>query len=200
LNKRTLLPVAFLVCLTFLFNLPAQDDLKPWEKYGLSQTEWKMILDNKIPLKKVEELLKSGISVSEYIDKPWIKFKLSESAYIAKRRSGMSAYDIELERTTDRGSLKDANKGTFTSEAKPLSGSKDLALSFVLPGYEQHRLKHKTRSRIMIALAAGSVAGSLYLSVRAKTIDATPLFVILVPDMFWSMLDYKFSRENSEEE
>jgi hypothetical protein len=96
--------------------LPAQEAQKPWEQYGLSKTEWKMIQDNKISLDKVEELLKSGISISEYIDKPWVKFHLSEGAYINKRRSGLSAYDIEIERTSDRGTWKNDNKAALQSE------------------------------------------------------------------------------------
>jgi hypothetical protein len=179
--------------------LPAQEAQKPWEQYGLSKTEWKMIQDNKIPLKKVEELLKSGISISEYIDKPWVRFRLSENAYIDKRRSGLSAYDIELERTSDRGSWKNENKNTVRSEVSASSGNRDLLLSFVLPGYEQLRIKHKWRGRIMAALAVGSVVGSVYLSMADRTIEATPIFVILVPDMFWSMLDFKFEKDRNKE-
>jgi hypothetical protein len=188
-----------LIGLCTVFTAQAQEMQKPWEQYGLSKTEWKMIKDNKIPLKKVEELLKSGISISEYIDKPWVRFRLSENAYIDKRRSGLSAYDIELERTSDRGTWKNENKNTVRSEVSSSSGNRDLLLSFVLPGFEQFRIHHTWRGRIMSTIAVGSVAASIYLSIADRTVEATPIFVILVPDMFWSMLDFKFDRERNKE-
>ena len=193
------LPLVLFICLYTAFFSVAQELQKPWEQYGLSKTEWQMIKDNKIPLKKVEELLKSGISISEYIDKPWVKFHLSEKAYIDKRRSGLSAYDIELERTSDRGTWKSDNKNALHSEVSSSSGNRDLLLSFVLPGFEQFRMNHKWRGRIMTTIAVGSVVGSMYLSIADRTVEATPIFVILVPDMFWSLLDFKFDRERNKE-
>ena len=71
-----------------------QDDPKPWEKYGLSQTEWRTIADSSISMNKVEELLRSGISVTEYAGKPWKGLNMNENAWIQKRRLGESQYDI----------------------------------------------------------------------------------------------------------
>jgi hypothetical protein len=188
-----------LIGICTVFTVQSQELQKPWEQYGLSKTEWQMIKDNKIPLKKVEELLKSGISISEYIDKPWVKFHLSEKAYINKRRSGLSAYDIELEQTSDRGTWKNDNKKTLHSEVSSSSGNRDLLISFVLPGYQQFRIHHKWRGRIMTSIAVGSVVGSVYLSIADRTVEATPIFIILVPDMFWSMLDFKIGKERNKE-
>ncbi|MBN1127371.1 MAG: hypothetical protein JXA71_00185 [Chitinispirillaceae bacterium] len=174
------------------------DEPKPWEKYGLSQTEWKMIKDNNIPLSKVEELLKAGISISEYVEQPWKKLSLSERQYIQKRRSGLTAYDIELEQTSKHGGWKDENRDVLDSEVGAFSGSKGLALSFALPGYQQYRLKHRWRARVMSALAVGSVAASVIITCADGAFEGTPLFVILVPDMFWSFIDFKFTQSKNE--
>jgi hypothetical protein len=187
------------VCVAaFTWSQSLNDELKPWEKYGLSQTEWKMIKDNNIPLSKVEELLKAGISISEYIEKPWEKLSISERKYIEKRRSGLTAYDIELEQTSNRGGWKDENKGVPNSEVSAFSGSKELALSFALPGYQQYRLEHRWRAWIMSAVAIGSVAASIIITCADGKFEGTPLFVILVPDMFWSMMDFKFTQPKIE--
>ncbi|MBN1129538.1 MAG: hypothetical protein JXA71_11155 [Chitinispirillaceae bacterium] len=197
-GKTIFVSILFSCC--FLFVSFAQEDPKPWEKYGLSQTEWKMIQDRQIPLSKVEQLLRSGISIGEYIEQPWKKYLLSEKAYIEKRRSGLTAYDIELEQTSNRSGWKDDNRGAMLSETSSLSGSKELLVSFVLPGLQQRRLGHTWRSRIMGTIAIGSIAGSLFFSIADAKPEFTPLFVVLVPDMFWSMLDFKFSRNSAKQE
>jgi hypothetical protein len=182
-----------------VFSIQAQDMEKPWEKYGLSKTEWQMIQDNKIPMKKVEELLKTGISITEYLEKPWDRLHISEHAYINKRRSGLSAYDIELEMTSSRGTWKSDNKGTLRSELSSTYGNKDLLLSFALPGYQQFRMKRTWRGRIMASLAIGSVVGSAIWSVSNRTPEVLPIFVILFPDMVWSAFDFKLSKDPNEE-
>jgi hypothetical protein len=191
--------IAVLFCFCAVFISLAQQDPKPWEKYGLSQTEWKMIQDDKIPIAKVQELLSAGISISEYIEKPWVKYHFFEKSYIEKRRSGLSAYDIELESTSDRSGWKNDNKSVFTSEANVFSGNKEVLLSFILPGYQQQRLEHKWRGRIMTTLAVGSIAGCFLASLAEVHFEGTPLFVVLVPDMFWSMIDFKFTRDKNKE-
>jgi hypothetical protein len=95
MNKIVVIAAGILMC--FFVASFGQDNLKPWEKYGLSQTEWKMVQVNKIPTSKVEELLGAGISVGEYVKKPWEELGLTEGDWIEKHRNGLSSYDIELE-------------------------------------------------------------------------------------------------------
>ena len=64
----------------FLYNFPiwyssSQDDLRPWERLGLSQTEWKQVKENDVPISKVEKLLKYGIGIGEYLEKPGKSWK-----------------------------------------------------------------------------------------------------------------------------
>jgi hypothetical protein len=110
MNKIVVAAAGILLC--FVVASFGQDDLKPWEKYGLSQTEWKMVQDNKIPTSKVEELLGAGISVGEYIKKPWKDLGLTEGDWIEKHRNGLSSYDIELEMNATGHAVKSdtANK------------------------------------------------------------------------------------------
>jgi len=67
--------VLFILMLTFLCF--SQEELQPWERLGLSITEWKMIEDNKMPMEQVEELLQAGIGISEYFQKPWINLNMT---------------------------------------------------------------------------------------------------------------------------
>jgi hypothetical protein len=89
------------------------DDLKPWEKLGISQTEWIMIRDNRISEDKVQVLLRSGIGIGEYVAKPWKELGLTERAWIAKRRSGLTNYDIELEAKENSTTWKTDSKSVL---------------------------------------------------------------------------------------
>jgi hypothetical protein len=109
---------AFFSCLLYAaFAWSGSDDeLKPWEKLGVSQTEWKMIVDNHISEAKVHELLAGGIGIGEYVAKPWKKIGLSEKKWIKKRRSGLSEYDVELEANPSKS---DSSKADSTSREHP---------------------------------------------------------------------------------
>ena len=181
------------LCLSCAVRGFGQGDPKPWEQYGLSQTEWKILLDNKISIDKLKELLRAGISVSEYAAKPWKNLSLSEHRWIEKRRNGMTSYDIEVEQQVKQREWKGDNKGTMQAEIGAFSGNKDLVLSFVLPGYQQARMDQKVRGRVMAGLAVGAVATCLVASLAEGTFEGIPLYFVLVPDMFWSMIDFKIT-------
>jgi hypothetical protein len=188
-------PVAagFFLCLCISFTSFSQNDLKPWEKYGLSQTEWKMIQDNKISLDKVQELLQTGISIGEYVQEPWKKVSMTEGDWIEKRRSGFTTYDIELEKkTNNRFSNKDGDS-TASSEASSFSSPKNQLISFVLPGAQQLRFKETSKGMIMVGLAIASLAGCIIGSIAQDNFEARPLYCVLLPDMFWSFIDFRIT-------
>ena len=187
----------------FLLLLPgavcSQDDIKPWERLGLSLTEWKLIQDNNLPMSKVEELLKDGIGIIEYFSKPWEPLGLTEAKWIAKRRTGLTSYDIEQQ-------VRNAQKDTSMHPAGPINisfeeydrsrGNRELFASFFLPGYLQFREKHRVRGGVMVTLGVGSIAGCTAWSIAQKQFAPLPLLVILVPDMIWSFVDHKLYRRS----
>ncbi len=193
MRNDKIVSIGFLIFICLAFNSFSQDEQKPWEKYGLSQTEWKMIQDNKISLDKVQALLSTGISIGEYIKKPWMELGLTESEWIKKRRAGLTTYDIELEMKTNHPGGKDVAKNNSSPEINAISSNKNQLMSFVLPGYQQLRLKEMSRGRIMAGLGIASLAGCIIGSAIKRDFEARPLYFVLVPDMFWSFIDFKIT-------
>jgi hypothetical protein len=194
--------ILYLSLFLFFTGAPiiAQDDSKPWERLGLSLTEWKLITDNKMPMSKVEQLLKDGIGIGEYFDKPWEKLGMSESKWISKRRIGLTSYDIEQQ-------VHEAQKDTSMHPTKPQTTTfreldrsqenRELFASFFLPGYLQLREHHKVRGGIMVSLAIGSIAGCTAWSVAKKQFIPLPLLAVLIPDMGWSFVDHRLYRKKN---
>ena len=189
--KRIAVVVMFL-CLAFAVS--GQDEARPWEKYGLSQSEWKLIQDNHISKDKLQTLLSAGISIGEYSTKPWKRLGLSEGEWIEKRRAGLTTYDIELEAKANRRVKTDTTAAAPSGYSSFSSGGNRL-ISFVIPGFQQLRLKQTTRGRIMMGLAIGSLAacfaGTLY-DIN-NHVEARPLYFVLAPDMLWSFIDFTIS-------
>ena len=186
----------FAALLAVLVSLPlkARDELSPWERLGLSITEWNLITENKMPMKKVESLLRDGIGISEYFKKPWEPLDMSEKEWIAKRRRGLTSYDIEQEvRLADNdSSMQPTPKENITFiDYKRTGETRELTSALFLPGFQQYRYKRKTRGRFMVSLAAASIAGTVAWSIYQKQFMPIPLLVILLPDMGWSYVDHK---------
>ncbi|MBD3392491.1 MAG: hypothetical protein GF418_10440 [Chitinivibrionales bacterium] len=146
-------------------------DKEEYERRGLSQVEWEMVLDAKMPKKKVDELLKAGISISEYFRYPWLKFGISEQQWINSRKAGLLDSDIAAE-NKPRG---------------PAEGAVVIS-AFLLPGYHQCKREQYWKTGIMTGAA---VLGATLLAVRSvqeRALIPGPL-ALLVPAMLWSSLD-----------
>ena len=189
-NRGVTFGCLFCLCITF-FSF-GQDDLKPWEKYGLSQSEWKMVKENGVSMDKIPLLLSAGISIGEYIKKPWKELGLTEGEWIEKRRSGLTAYDIELE-TKSHHHWKSESKDELSPEFSSFSSNKNQLVSFFLPGFQQLRLKEPSRGTIMAGVAIASLAGCFIGTVLEENFEARPLYMVLLPDMFWSFIDFKIT-------
>lgn len=181
--------IGFVGCLCLVFAAFCQDDLKPWEQYGLSQSEWKIIQDNKISLDKVHVLLSCGISIGEYSKKPWNELGMTEGDWIEKRRSGFTSYDIELEAKSNPRHWK-VDTNNVSSDYSSFSSGKNQLLGFVFPGYQQLRLKERSKGSIMSGLAISSLLGCLAGTLLENRFEARPLYIVLAPDMLWSFIDF----------
>jgi hypothetical protein len=144
-------------------------DKEMYEKLGMSETEWGMVLDSHMPLSRVKYLLKSGISIAEYFKSPWKDLGLSEGEWISKRRSGLSDNDIKT--------------------IKPASaGGASCVGAFFLPGCFQLSRGQQAKGWIMTGLAVGFATLCVAQSVSTKRFQPLGL-ILLVPDMIWSGID-----------
>lgn len=191
-----ILRTALSIVILAFFMGSAQQDLEPWEKLGISKTEWKMIHDNKMPMGQVEDLLKAGIGISEYFKRPWEELGLTESKWIEKKRSGMSNYDIELEAKSSNAEWKTEMKDAFHSEMSSMPENLE-SLSAFLPGFQQYKNGKNVKGTFMVSIAATAVTWCVAGSARNKNFYALPLFTILLPDMIWSFVDYKVMKRQN---
>lgn len=178
----------------------AQDELRPWERLGLSQSEWKMIQENSMSMAMVEKLLKDGVGISEYFRKPWESVGLSEDKWLVKRRSGLSNRDIEMQfRATevDTEQVLDTTHQLVSLKYSRNDESRERISSLFLPGYRQCLVQHKVRGRVMMSLAVGSIVGCTAWSLSSKQFNSIPIFLVLVPDMVWSFVDFSYWKRRS---
>ena len=185
-------PAAFVLLLQV--PLFSQDDSKPWERLGLSLTEWKLITDSNMPMSKVESLLKDGIGISEYFEKPWEPLGMTETKWIAKRRKGLTSYDIERQAHADQHDsliLPTPDANNAFKDLDQSQETKSLTAALLLPGFQQYRRGDKGRGRVMVSLTAASIAGTVAWSIGVKQFMPVPLLVVLLPDIGWSYVDHK---------
>ncbi|MBN2189034.1 MAG: hypothetical protein JW699_06240 [Chitinispirillaceae bacterium] len=190
MNKNAV--VLVLLCLAF--SSYGQQEMRPWEKYGLSQSEWKLVQENDISMDKVRTLLSAGIAISEYCQQPWKRIGLTEGEWIEKRRAGLTTYDIELEAQSNRRRRFNADTNTAaTSGYALLSSGKNQLISLLFPGFQQLRLKQPVRSTIMAGLAIAALAVCAGEAMTQDEFTGMSLYCILAPDMLWSFIDFKIS-------
>ncbi len=180
------------VCIAVCYG---QEQIDPWEKLGLSKTEWIMIEQNHMPMSQVEDLLKAGIGISEYFKKPWVELNMTEQKWIEKKRSGMSSYDIEIEAKASNTEWKTEMKTGFRSEMSGVSeNAKDF--SALIPGFQQFKSRSVAKGIIMSSIALGAVSWCTAGSISNKHFNSLPIFAVLIPDIVWSYVDYKVSKRH----
>jgi hypothetical protein len=146
-------------------------DKEAYEKLGLSETEWVKIKDANMPLSKVHELMKSGITISEYFKMPWKELCISEDRYIRLRREGHSDAEVRWMHARKRA----VNEWTAVQ-------------SFFLPGFNQIRRNQPVRGWIMAGVAAGSLGLLVAQNIHSSRFQPFGLYLLL-PDMLWSGID-----------
>lgn len=161
-------------------NMTAADK-EEYERRGLSQLEWEMVLDSQMPMDKLDVLQKAGITVVEYFRYPWLKYGISEQEWIRSRQSGLLESDIAAE-----------NKpGGASDGAKVFS-------AFFLPGLHQFKNHQHLKGALMTSASVLSVAYMTARSIQMDSFVPHPL-LILFPAMLWSSLDigFKINRERN---
>jgi hypothetical protein len=173
---RTVLLCSLLFILPVFAANMTPADKEMYEKLGLSEAEWGMILDAHMPMSKVNYLLKSGISISEYFKSPWKEFGMSEGEWIGKRKSGLSDSDIRAMKR------QPGDDGRAPHENTSYVGA------FFLPGCFQLARSQPAKGWIMLGSAIGFVTLCVAHSLSSKHFQPLGL-CLLVPDMLWSGID-----------
>jgi hypothetical protein len=174
MKYRTLILSVLALCglavCTYARDMTASDK-EEYERRGLSQIEWEMVLDSRMPMYKLDELQVAGITVSEYFRYPWLKYGITEKEWLKSRQSGLLDSDIASENKT--GGTGGGGK-TFSA--------------VLLPGYHQFKQKVYWKGAIMTSVSVAALAIMAAGSIRNHTFSYGPL-ILLVPVMTWSGLD-----------
>ena len=150
-------------------------DKDEYDKLGLSQVEWEMIKKADMSKAKLHNLLKCGISITEYFKSPWKDLDMSESEWVYLRCQGQSSVDIKTRENNQSVSAASHD------EWAPIR-------SFFLPGVSQIARKQALKGWTMTGLALLSIGAFAGYSASAKAFQPVPLF-FLVSDMLWSAID-----------
>jgi hypothetical protein len=171
-NKQLQLAAAILFALALARPGTAMtaSDKEEYERRGLSQVEWEMILDARMPRQKLDELQKSGISITEYFKYPWLNYGLTEKQWIARRTSGQMESEIK----------QDTRPGSRAEGA--------VVTNFFVPGLHQFQRKQYLKASIMSGAAAFAVLYMAGRSLATRAFVPGPLFILL-PAMLWSSVD-----------
>jgi hypothetical protein len=154
---------------TQICAMTASDKLE-YERRGLSQVEWAMILDSRMPVAKIDELMEAGISINEYFQYPWLSYGMSERNWIAQKKAG---HDLSAVNTT--GGVQPLNYGPVFA-------------NFFLPGYHQLKRGQQLRGGLIAGLAGIGAIMTITGSVAAHKFSFEPLFIV-VPAMLYSSID-----------
>jgi hypothetical protein len=177
LGLRTSLFALLLACGASPLFAMTSADKEEYEKLGLSQVEWQMILDAHMSTGKLHGLLKCGISIPEYFKFPWRELDISEGDWIHRRCTGQSSDDIRLKLQSKQAGVTKVS----CNEWAPIQ-------SFFLPGLNQLKRNQKAKGWTMAGIAVASLGVFAGYSLGTKSFQPLGLF-FLVPDMLWSGVD-----------
>lgn len=130
-----------------------REEKQEYEELGLSQTEWEKYKASGMSKKKLKELIRLGISINEYLSKPWIALGLSEDQWLKRRRAGLNQPEMEIK--------------TVPKEFQ----NSDVILSFLLPGFGQYKVR-QTRKGLIYSGAGGTF---LLLTFLLKSQTSNPI-------------------------
>jgi hypothetical protein len=130
---------ALMLCSMACAQLDLQDDESERMKYGLSQAEWNKYKESGISKNKLEGLIRCGISINEYISRPWMTVGVSEDQWLTERCQGLNDEDIQ---------------------AFHEKGESDVSiiLSFVLPGFYHWKTKSYAKAAVFSTIFVSSIA------------------------------------------
>jgi hypothetical protein len=194
--------VLFIVILfSFCFS-QSIEELKPWERLGITSKEYHECQLRSFPEDSIKYILKLGIMPSEYFQKPWQSLNIQLLEYFSYRKRGLSDDQIKTLLDTSDVRLFSSHDTSFD---RVESKTGIYLKSLFLPGYMQRTCfkgsscydSQKSKSTKMIVLGSISCITTVAWSIKEKEFIPIPIFFILIPDMFWSYKNYKNHERSS---
>ncbi|MBD3316057.1 MAG: hypothetical protein GF344_09735 [Chitinivibrionales bacterium] len=162
----------------------AQSQKEYYADKGVSEAEWGMILDARMPREKIDEVLKSGASISLYFTYPWLKVGYTEQQWLRLRREGLTL-----------------------EEAPPCLNNHDadaewaVVHAFLVPGLHHFKRRQYTKAWSMTGIAALALSGLSYGVLTKNGYALAASIGLWVPNALWSSIDIgaQVYRENNPE-
>jgi hypothetical protein len=168
-NNNILLLLLVITAVTYASEMSDIDQLK------LDPVEKALVEDSKMPVEKVQFLLDSEISLTEYFRYPWLHLGITEKEWFNQQKAGIIGQDTII-------SAKQIKRTEWA-----------VIQNFFIPGLHQYKRKQTGKGLAMTGIAVSTLA--LYTFHRKDKASAFPAFdfpvylAILGADMFWSSID-----------
>lgn len=168
-----------------MFCLSSSEEMRAWEKHGLTSTEWKIAHENKVSVETLDTLTSMGIHVTEYISSPWVKIGITRAQWFEYRSAGMN--DSAIMRINTKQTDTSISKLDLSTDFNP---EKKSALGLI-PGYCQIKSGRKQLGTAQIIVAGTGVAGMVACSFIRPAAVPIPFLVMVVPVIPWSFATQK---------
>jgi hypothetical protein len=162
-----------LVSLGCALPSPAGDAQSLRERYakeGVSDIEWQMVLDARMPPEKIDEVLEAGATITEYFDYPWLEAGYTEQQWLRLRKEGLSL---------EERPHPDAGTGAEWA----------VVHNFLLPGLHQFKRRQFAKALPMTGFAVLAVGGLAFGSLTGNGRMIAGSIALWVPDALWSSID-----------
>lgn len=80
----------------------SQERMKKWEELGITSKEYKLSIDNNISEEKIKDIISIGVTITEYVKKPWVELNIKEKQWYELLRNGYTKEDIKKKVEQDR--------------------------------------------------------------------------------------------------
>jgi hypothetical protein len=175
LRHLVVITVLWILGATITVHGMTASDKETYERLGLSQTEWELVEDAGMSMEKVEELLKAGISISEYFEYPWLELGMTEKEWIERRRAGVISDHMIAARSEHEKSYW------------------AVVQNFFFPGFHQWKRRQYAKSFPMTGIALVSTLLFIFhadYDEGAPGSNRHPIYLMfLAGDMVWSSID-----------
>ncbi len=173
----------FLICT--ISALLFSQDMRIWEKHGLTSTEWRIAKENGVSVETLDTLTSMGIHVSEYIVSPWDNLGINREQWFEFRSAGMS--NSAIAKLNNKQTDSTISKLDLSTDFNP-EGKSALGL---IPGYLQIKTGRKQLGAAMIVVSGTGALGMVACALFKPGAIPIPFLVMVVPVIPWSFATQK---------
>ena len=193
---KTLLITLMLLVSSALSQDTLLEDLKPWEKLGISSKEYHECQLREFPEDSIKLILSYGINPIQFFKKPWVSINITLIEWMGYRKAGLTDQEIylKLNPVLQPVNVQSKLKIEWSNAEQKKEYSVKLQ-SLLLPGYVQITScpykPQKITGIVMVSLAAVAIGSTIGWSVHEEYLMCYPMIGIMIPNMFWSYFNCK---------